>query len=206
VRGSIGLVIGVALGAGAMYLVLRGPWVLRTAPQPADRPPVVMVAPDAGVPHPKKRKRTRPAGVGQPAPGGDGQADEPPPPPLTAADRALESRGDDVTPPPRTIDMAGGGGESRGLDDAEINQTIRSQADGVRDCVVQAATDTDLRATITVKLLVDGRGRVTRSRIEGAPHYLFEHGLLGCIQRAAGRLRFPAVGGTTVVTLPVNLG
>ncbi|HEX7994239.1 MAG TPA: hypothetical protein VF506_09975, partial [Streptosporangiaceae bacterium] len=59
--------------------------------------------------------------------------------------------------------------------------------------------------TITVKLLVDGRGRVTRSRIQ-APHYLFEHGLLGCTQRALGRMHFPATGGATIVTLPVNLG
>jgi hypothetical protein len=70
---------------------------------------------------------------------------------------------------------------------------------------VQAALDTDLRATITVKLLVDGRGRVSRTRIQ-APHYLFEHGLLGCTQRALGRVHFPAVGGATIVTLPVNLG
>jgi len=98
-----------------------------------------------------------------------------------------------------------GGGEARPLDDGEINQTINSQAGGVKDCVVAGATGTDLRATITVKLVVDGRGRVTRSRVH-APHYLFEHGLLGCVQRAAGRMHFPATGGPTVVTLPVNLG
>ena len=190
-----------------MYLVLRPPWGPRAGPQPADRPPVVMINPDAGVPHPKKRKRTRPAGgAGQiAAPGSDGEIDEPAPPPLTAADRALEWRGEAVALPPRTIDMAGGGGEARGLDDGEINQTINAQAGGVRDCVVQSATGAELAATITVVLLVDGRGKVTRSRIQ-APHYLFEHGLLGCAQRALGRMHFPAVGGATIVTLPVNLG
>jgi hypothetical protein len=162
VRGSIGLVIGVALGAGAMYLVLRPPWAQRTAthPGPPDGPPVVMVTGDAGVPHPKKRRRPRPAAAGQPAPAGS---------------------------------------------DGEINQTVSSQAGGVRDCVVQGATGTDLAATITVKLLVDGHGRVTRSRIQ-APHYLFEHGLLGCTQRALARMHFPAAGGATIVTLPVTLG
>jgi hypothetical protein len=209
VRGSIGLVIGVALGAGAMYLVLRPPWAPRTHPAPADSPPVVVVTGDAGVPHPKKRRRPRPATTpGQPASPAtaDGEAEEPPPPPpLTAADRALEWRGDDVSLPPQNFDMAAGGAQPRPLDDSEINQTINSQAGGVRDCVVQTATNTDLSATITVKLLVDSRGRVTHSRIQ-APHYLFEHGLLGCTQRALGRMHFPATGGATIVTLPVNLG
>src|SRR5215475_4980194 len=193
-----------------MYLVLRPPWAPRTHPAPADSPPVVLVPADAGVPHPKKRRRPRPpATAGQPAAsataGADGEADDPPPPPLTAADRALEWRGDDVSLPPQNLDLAAGGAQPRPLDDGEINQTINSQTGGVRDCVVQGATNTDLSATITVKLLVDGRGRVTRSRIQ-APHYLFEHGLLGCTQRALGRMHFPAAGGATIVTLPVNLG
>jgi hypothetical protein len=209
VRGSIGLVIGVVLGAGAMYLVLRPPWAPHTHPPPADSPPVVMVPGDAGVPHPKKRRRPRPAASpGQPAgpASADGEADEPPPPPpLTAADRALEWRGDDVSLPPQHLDLAAGAAQPRSLDDGEISQTITGQAGGVRDCVVQGATGTDLSATITVKLLVDGRGRVTRSRIQ-APHYLLEHGLLGCTQRALGHMHFPATGGHTIVTLPVNLG
>jgi hypothetical protein len=209
VRGSIGLVIGVALGAGAMYLVLRPPWAPRTHPAPADSPPVVLVPGDAGVPHPKKRRRPRaPATAGQPAApatAADGEAEDPLPPPLTAADRALEWRGDDVTLPPQNLDLAAGGTQPRPLDDGEISQTITSQAGGVRDCVVQAATGTDLTATITVKLLVDGRGRVTRSRIH-APHHLLEHGLLPCTQRAVGRMHFPATGGATIVTVPVNLG
>ena len=39
-----------------------------------------------------------------------------------------------------------------------------------------------------------------------APHYLLEHGLLACIQRALSRMHFPATGAPTVVTIPVNLG
>jgi hypothetical protein len=189
-----------------MYLVLRPPWVHRAVTVTPGGPPVVVIGLDAGVTKPKKpRKRARPAT--SPPAGERDDADEaeaPPAPVLTAADRALEWRGDDVALPPRTIDMAGGS-EARGLDDGEINQVINSQAGGVKDCVVQAALDTDLRATISVKLLVDARGRVTRSRIQ-APHYLFEHGLLGCTQRALGRVHFPATGGATIVTLPVNLG
>jgi len=187
-----------------MYLVLRPPWGHRVTTVASEGPPVVIVPGDAGVAKPKKpRKRARPAGSPT-TPAGEGDGEEPAPPPLTAADRALEWRGDDDALPAQTIDMAGGG-EARALDDGEINTTITSQGGGVTECVVQGATGTDLRGTITVKLLVDGHGRVTRSRIQ-APHYLFEHGLLGCTQRALGRMHFPATGGHTIVTLPVNLG
>jgi hypothetical protein len=123
--------------------------------------------------------------------------------PLTDADRRLEWRGDDVTLPPRKLDMTSDS-EARPLDDSEINSAF-GQAAGVRDCVAQAATGTDLRAAIEVKLIVDGTGRVTRSRLH-APRYLFEHGLLACAQRALGRMKFPATGAPTLVSIPVNLG
>jgi hypothetical protein len=187
-----------------MYLVLRPPWGPRVTTVPSGGPAVVIVGNDAGVAKPKKpKKRPGPPGNQAAPQTGDGEDVEPAPAPLTAADRALEWRGDDVTLPAQTLDMAGGG--ARPLDDGEINRTINSQAAGVKECVVQAATNTDLRATITVKLVVDGHGRVTRSRVQ-APHYLFEHGLLGCTQRALGRIHFPATGGQTLVTIPVTLG
>jgi hypothetical protein len=188
-----------------MYLVLRPPWGPRITRLASDQPPVVVVGNDAGVAKPKKpRKRVRPVDNQAAPQAGDGDTETPEPPPLTAADRVLEWRGDDVTLPPQTLDMAGGAGEARPLDDGEINTTVNSQTGSVKDCVVQGATGTDLRATITVKLVVDGHGRVTRSRVQ-APHYLLEHGLLGCIQRALGRIHFPATGGATQVTIPVEL-
>jgi hypothetical protein len=206
VRGSIGLVIGVAVGAGAMYLVLRPPWELRPTTVPSEGPPVVVVH-DAGVTRPPRKKR-RPRPTGQSTSPrselDEAELDQPELPELTAADRALEWRGDDVALPPQTIDMAGGG-EARPLDDREINATLDAQTGPVKDCVVQGAINTDLRATITIKLVVDGRGRVIRSRIQ-APHYLFDHGLLGCAQRAIARMRFPSTGAATLVTIPVNLG
>ncbi len=187
-----------------MYLVLRPPWGRHVATVPSDGPAVVMIGNDAGVAKAKKKKR-RPAGGGL-APlqkEGDGDVEETEPPPLTAADRAMEWRGDETSLPAQKIDMAGGA-EARPLDDSEINNTINSDS-GIKDCVAQAATNTDLRATITVKMVVDGHGRVTKTKIQ-APHYLFEHGLSGCAQRAASHLHFPATGAPTLVTLPVNLG
>jgi len=184
-----------------MYLVLRPPWGPRTTTVPSEGPPVVMVGSDAGVTKPvKKRRRPRPTTASPAAPD---EVDDAEPVALTAADRALEWRGDEVALPPQTIDMAGGR-EARPLEDGEINATINSQAGAVKDCVVQGATGTDLRATITVKLVVDGHGKVTRSRVQ-APHYLHEHGLYACTQRAVARMHFPATGAATLVTLPVNL-
>lgn len=193
-----------------MYLALRPPWGggdTTTSPEPGV---IATAPPDAGVPtKTKKKRRKRPAGTVAPTPNDpNGEWEEyeetAPLPVLTAADRKLEWRGDDVTLPPAKLDMAGGG-EARPLDDGEINSTVSSQSRGVQDCVVQGATNTDLTATITIKLVVDGNGRVTKSRIQ-APHYLFEKGLLGCTQRALGKMKFPATGAPTSVTFPVNLG
>jgi len=121
---------------------------------------------------------------------------------LSGADRALEWRGEETTKPAQTIDMAGGG-ESRSLDDGEIQGVIASQAGPTQNCVMQAATNTDLSGTINVRMIVDPKGNVTKSKVQ-APHYMFEHGVLGCIQGALRRMKFPAVGGYTLVTMPIN--
>ena len=200
-RGSLGLVIGAVIGAGGMYLALRPPWAKVAVPSSPGM--VVQVTPDAGAPGKKKRPRRS---VAQPTPGGEDSYEETEPelPKLTDADRRLEWRGDEVALPVMKIDMATKK-ESRPLEDEEINAAIGGQTGGVRECVTQGAMGTDLAATITVKMLVDGTGRVTRSRLQ-APRYLLEKGLLGCTQRALGRLRFPATGAPTLVTFPVNLG
>jgi hypothetical protein len=204
VRGwLVGLVIGLVVGAGAMYLGLRGPWGgggSSAAPDAA-----IAVAPaDAGVAKPKKKRRPPRSGTPLPGTPDPEDVDETSPVELTAADRTLEWRGDAVALPPHKVDMAGGG-EARALEDSEINATVGNQTAGVRECVVAGATGTDLRATITIQLVVDGNGRVGKSRIQ-APRYLFGKGLLACAQRALSRMRFPATGAPTLVTFPVNLG
>ena len=191
-----------------MYLALRPPWG-GGATTPPSGPTVVTTAPgDAGAGSAKPTKRTtkkRPAGTTTVA-GGTEEFEETEPelPPLSDADRRLEWRGDDVTLPATRIDM-GAGGEARPLEDNEINNTINAHSGGVRDCVVTGATGTDLRATITVKLIVDGNGKVTTSKLH-APRDLFEKGLLNCTQRALRSMKFPATGAPTLVTLPVALG
>jgi hypothetical protein len=207
VRGSIGIVIGLIGGAGGMYLVLRPPGGGGGATRQSTEPPVVMVPGDAGAGKPVAKKRVlkkRPQGTTVAAGSDEYEETEPELPPLSDADRRLEWRGDDVTLPASRIDM-GANAEARPLEDSEINTTIDAQSGGVRDCVVQGATGTDLRATITVKLVVDGNGKVTKSKLH-APHYLFEKGLQGCAQKALRAMKFPATGAATLVTLPVVLG
>jgi hypothetical protein len=218
VRGSIGIVIGLIGGAGGMYLALRPPWGGAATTPPASDPEFVATAPGSGSagsskPAKKRPNKKRPPGATTVANNGAGGAaggddtfeeTEPELPPLTDADRRLEWRGDDVTVPASRIDM-GANTDARPLEDNEINTTIDAQSSRVRDCVVTGATGTDLRATITVKLVVDGNGKVTKSKLH-APRYLFGKGLLDCTQKALRAMKFPATGAPTLVTLPVGLG
>lgn len=196
-----------------MYLGLRHPWA--SGAPVVDAGVVAVSNLDAGSAKPKKKPRhhgaATPQRPGDPTPppdqGGDDQPDDPGPAAivLTAADRVLEWRGDEVALPPQNINMGGGNSEARALDDSEIGNTTNGQGGPLRECVIQGATGTDLRATITVKMLVDGTGRVTKSRIS-APHYMQDKGLLNCAKKAVGGMHFPATGAPTVVTLPVTLG
>lgn len=193
-----------------MYLVLRPPWGGGATPAAVDAG-VAMATPDAGSAKakPKKRPRGTSTGPRRQGPGSDfsdEETDESSGPArivLTASDRALEWRGEN-TAISRKIDM-NAPGDARPLEDGEINSTVSAQTAGVRACVEQGAAGTDLRATITIKMVVEGNGKVSRSQLQ-APHYLFEKGLLNCAQRALGQIKFPATGAPTVVTFPVNLG
>ena len=68
---------------------------------------------------------------------------------------------------------------------------------------MQGATNTNLSGQVTVKMIVDGAGHVTKSKVQ-AFHYMFEHGLLPCVQRALGHMKFPSTGSATLVTMPIN--
>lgn len=213
-----GLVIGLVVGAGAMYLALERPWEAR-ASAPTASQQVAEVRADAGVSKPAKKKKRgrRPGGGGGAilpgAPGGDdedwessGGVEETEPPrlvQLSGADRALEWRGDDTSPPKQTLDM-NSNAEARSLDNSEIQSVIASQSGPVQSCFVRAAANTDLTGTFTVKMVVEGTGRVSRSRVQ-APRYLHAQGLLGCVQGALRGMRYPATGAPTLVTMPVHL-
>ena len=123
--------------------------------------------------------------------------------PLTPADRALEWRGDDTSRSPQKIDMSNSA-EARSLDTGEIQSAIDSQSGPAQQCVLQAGTNTNLSGVIMVKMIVDGAGHVTKTKVQ-APHYMFEKGgLLGCIKGAVGRMHFTSTGASTLVTMPIN--
>jgi hypothetical protein len=196
-----------------MYLALRRPWASHST-APSDAGVVVAQAGSgSGSAKPKRRGHGghRRGGGGNVVNGDDPswtnsddtvEETEPQLVKLSSADRALEWRGDDTTKPPQAIDMSGNA-ESRSLDDGEIRSVIGAQSGPTQGCVMQAATNTDLRGTITVRMIVDGKGTVTKVKVQ-APHYMFEHGVLGCIQGAVKRMHFPAVGQYTLVTMPIN--
>ena len=198
-----------------MYLWLRPPWGAHGT-TPSDAAVVAAAPTDAGVAKPKRHKgHHRPSGGGgggggttttgdEAGWGGSDYVEETEPAliQLSAADRAMEWRGDDTTRPTQKIDMAGGA-EARSLDDGEIQSTISSQSGPVQSCVVAGATNTNLSGQVTVKLVVDGNGRVIKSKLQ-AFHYMFEHGLLACLQRALGHIKFPSTGSATLVTMPIN--
>lgn len=187
-----------------MYLGLKQPWQQAT-PSVASTVDAPIAAPDGGPAKPVKRPGR---GKGKSASGGrepveESPTDETAPPTLTASDRGLVWHGADFGLPTKSIDMSGNAAEGRPLTDGEINTGLRGA--GILECVVQAATGTELQATITVKLLVDGSGRVSKHRVQ-APRYLQDHGLPACVAKAAGRTRFAATGEATLVTAPFVLG
>lgn len=199
-----------------MYLALRPPWASHsTAPPPAG---VVAVAQGSAGSAAKPKRHGHGGGHRRPSAGGNlvnsddsswtaggdegPEETEPQLIKLSAADRVLEWRGDDTTKTASQIDMSNNA-ESRALDDGEIQNTISGQSGPTQSCVMQAATNTDLKGTITVRMIVDPSGHPSKVKVQ-APHYMFEHGVLGCIQGAVRRMKFPAVGQSTLVTMPIN--
>jgi hypothetical protein len=176
-----------------MYLALERPWrSAGVAPQ---------AMPDAGVggepavaTKAKKKRRPRRSGAGA-APIDREEAAT-----LTAADLRMIWNGDAVARPPASVDMSADG-EARSLDGGEIQAALDGGGEALTTCVARGVGAASWSGDVTVKLLVDGDGRVTKTRVH-APAFTFEHGLLACMRQGAARLRFPAVGGWTVVTVP----
>ncbi len=191
-----------------MYLALEKPW-LRRAPVEAPVAQAEQVAPETPAKKGKKRKGRGSSGGGRGdellgSEGGGVPEETAPTIELTAADRKLVWRGPEVALPAARLDMTTDDG-GRALNDDEIRSTVREQSGPIIDCMVSAASGTDLRATVTIRMLVDGKGRVTKHRLQ-APQYLMEHGLPACVERAMGRIQFPAAGAVTLVTTPFELG
>lgn len=192
----IGLIVGALLGAGGTYLGLEKPWrSSETASVAPDAGPAVAAKGDK----PKKKGRR---GKGKRSSNKKVDLDEVPE--LTAADNKAVWKGQAVKLPAKSVDFEAGGGDARSLSPAEINGVIQSGSEPVLACITKSRGNAMLEATVVLKMLVDGSGNVTRVGVK-APAYLFAHGFLACATSAAKKLRFPAVGGHTVVSAPYDL-
>lgn len=194
-RFLLGLLVGVVAGGGAMWLGLKRPWGSGGGQAAAAMDAGVEVSADEGKGKGKGRGKGR-RGAG----GGEGQEG---PVVLSAADLELVWKGEAVELPPKSVDLEEGG-ESRALSGAEINQTLRGQSAAMQQCLIDAAGNAEIKAQITLKLLVGGDGRVKKMRAR-APTYLFSNGFYTCARAAAFDLSFPATGAPTVVTAPYDL-
>jgi len=183
-----------------MYLGLRRPW--RSPPAPTSV--AVIDAPiDAGVAVASKKKKGRRTATTATADGPvtrevDDDVE------LTVADRQLEWRGDAVAQPSRTLDLAGGDDGGRRLDDAEIASGVAGGSHAIVACIKDAAGGAPLSGEVTVQMLVDGDGKVTKLRVRAAA-FLHEHGLTACAKRAGRGFPFAKTGAPTVVTAPFYL-
>lgn len=189
-RFLLGLLVGLVVGAGAMYLV--GHFEAGT-PSITAAPP--SSAPDAG--RGKKRRRAEPQGAINPSPSEDLPVS------LTNTDRQAGAEGDTLRASPTTVDMSDSAAQ-RELTQSEIDAAFAQKSDALTGCITEARGPAPLSGRIVAGVVIDGSGRVIRTRIE-APNYLLHHGLYICARRALVTLRFPAIGRETVVTVPIDL-
>lgn len=193
-----GAIVGVAMGAAGAYAALERPWAgsETTAAVSADAGPRADEASGRSK-RKKRRKKRRRRRKGTDEVRYVDEVVE-----LSAAERQSIWRGPKVSLPPKDVDFAGGGG--RPLNQSEIDAGIRSGRSAMVRCIGDSRGNAELRATITVKFLVDESGSVSTIRMR-APRYLFDNGFQACAARAVRSMRFPSTGAATVVTVPFEL-
>jgi len=174
----------------------------------------VVSARDAGAVAKKKRKRmrgaVRVARSGAPVERADPTAPEPEPEPepikLSPADLRTVAQGDDLSRPDVIRMDMGDTRETRELTQDDIDGQFRGQEGAILDCIMSARPDqeTYVPGRVTVKFRIQRAGTVRGVRVE-APAILQKGGLYGCIKKVVGGMRFPASGGSQVVSYPFSL-
>jgi hypothetical protein len=202
----LGLVVAGLAFAG--YLYWKSEHTRPTGP--------VAITRDAGAPAKKKRKRTRGATrvarAGAPADRADPTAALPEPDPepepikLSPADLRTVGQGDDLSRPDVIKMDLGDTTEARELTQDDIDARFRGEEGAILECIMSARPDqeTYVPGRVTVKFRIQRAGTVRGVRVE-APAILQKGGLYGCIKRVVGGLRFPASGGSQIVTYPFTL-
>jgi hypothetical protein len=194
-----GIVVGVALAAGAGWLYLqKGKDCLQRCGDGtrcfngrciASAPPTTI----ATAPAPKKRKRHS---------GGGGPAQ--PELKLEPGDDRIATTGDSLGRAEH-IDLAQGGDDGRELSQDEMDNVFRPAQSAISRCITDAVGDYPLESgKIEVAFRVERSGAVRKLRIT-APQLLMRRGFAACVRPVVTGLHFPSSGGANVVTYPFQL-
>jgi hypothetical protein len=201
VRFALGLVVGVALGAGGTWFFLR-------KHDGGGGAKLAAATPDAGV-DPKAKKPAKRRGYGGGGGRGGGMArsaadDDAPIPELGPDDLRMISDGDSLALGTRKMDLAADAPEPRDLTQDEIDGGVSPRSGAIIKCITDARGNAPVNGQIVVKFVVVSTGNVTQTRVE-APAYLMKHGLSGCVRPQLRAMRFPATGKDSVLTVPFDL-
>jgi hypothetical protein len=194
---------GFLLGLLVAGLAFAGYFYWNSQRKPAV--PTVASGPDAGAAGKKKRRRSRGAARVRVA-AEDGAEPEPEPVKLSPADLKMVGQGDDLSRPDVVhMDLADEK-EARELTQDDIDATFRAQESAILECISSARPDPDsyVPGRVTVKFRIQRAGSVRGVRVD-APAVLQRGGLYNCVKKVVGGLRFPASGGSQVVTYPFSL-
>jgi hypothetical protein len=204
---------GFLLGLVVAGLAFAGYLSWKSAHSPGATGPVAG-ARDGGAVAKKKRKRargaTRVARAGSPGSHAEVMAPEPDPEPepirLSPADLRQVAQGDDLSRPDVIKMDLGDTREARELTQDDIDAQFRGEESAILDCIMSARPDqeTYVPGRVTVKFRIQRTGTVRGVRVE-APAILQKGGIYGCIKKVVGGLRFPASGGSQIVTYPFSL-
>jgi hypothetical protein len=197
-RFVLGLIVGIALGAGGLYVAQR---VLRDEPAETASP-TADAGPDRAQAQAKSAGRKKRRGTGGAAGSAEAPPDEPIPV-LTDADRAMRAEGDSLTARAAALDLSDER-EPRDLEQGEIDAAFAPRVDAIVGCITGARGAAPLTGRIDAGVVVSAGGRVVKSRVE-APAWLISRGLGRCVRRELAALRFPATGKEHVVTVPFDL-
>ncbi|MGZ3427277.1 MAG: AgmX/PglI C-terminal domain-containing protein [Polyangia bacterium] len=198
IRIFLGLVVGLALAAGAGYLYLRhakdcidrcgdGTRCFNGRCIAAAPPTTVATAPT-----PKKRKRHSGVGPAQPELK------------LEPGDDRIATAGDSLGRAEH-IDLSQGGDDGKELSQEDLDATFRPAQAAISRCITDSVGDYPLEAgKIEVAFRVERTGAVRKVRIT-APQLLMRRGFVGCVRPVVTGLHFAASGGANVVTYPFAL-
>jgi hypothetical protein len=203
---------GFLLGLFVAGLAFGGYLYWKSAYTPRVAAPILAPR-DAGVTAKKKRKRVRGATrVARNTPAPVDRAElaeaepEPEPVKLSPSDLRTVAQGDDLSRPDVIKMDLGDTRETRELTQDDIDARFRSEESAILECIVQARPDqeTYVPGRVTVKFRIQRAGTVRGVRVE-APAILQKGGLYGCIKKVVGPMRFPASGGSQIVSYPFTL-